>query len=605
MPQTPAERSLASLPEVVGHAADWVHCDSHHGPLAERLFGRAYVVERIGAALDLAAGAPDSFRFVTVDGRVVAPGGLLHLNASASAPGLISRKAEIRQLRAQLDDDETRLEQETRAKNALEACIADVQLQREARLRDSAVAQKSHAEQQTLAARLGDELTRLERELSVIESELRGLRESLAADEQELARLQGEQAAADDSRATHESRVDALQRELNDLSEALSELTRRLTEARIEVGRVNERRAASEQALRELQERVAGLSEERAVAEREADEADQAIEANDAELAQTTARMTAVEGAAGEQQAQLEGLQQRRQALRAQVEQCSGAGREIHAAIEALGREHHERELALREMEVRQEDLAARVSDELELDLAALHAGYEPVEQDWGAIKDEIEALRLKIQRLGNVNLDALHELEALQPRYDGLLTQRQDLLDAVAQLEQLIIELDDESRRRFNESFAAIREHFQGLFRKLFGGGKADIILEDPEQPLECGIDIIARPPGKEPQSISLLSGGEKTMTAVALLLAVFKSRPSPFAIMDEVDAALDEANVGRFNDCVQEFLAHSQFVIITHNKRTMQSADVLYGVTMEETGVSKRVSVRFDDRADTPNVA
>jgi len=142
-------------------------------------------------------------------------------------------------------------------------------------------------------------------------------------------------------------------------------------------------------------------------------------------------------------------------------------------------------------------------------------------------------------------------------------------------------------------------------MFRKLFGGGKADIILEDPEQPLECGIEIIARPPGKEPQSISLLSGGEKTLTAVALLMGVFRSRPSPFAILDEVDAALDESNIERFNNVLQEFLSHSQFVVITHSKRTMASADVLYGVTMEEPGVSKRVSVRFEDRVQTPSVA
>jgi chromosome segregation protein len=130
-------------------------------------------------------------------------------------------------------------------------------------------------------------------------------------------------------------------------------------------------------------------------------------------------------------------------------------------------------------------------------------------------------------------------------------------------------------------------------------------VILEDPENPLECGIEIIARPPGKEPRSITLLSGGEKTMTAVALLLAVFRSRPSPFAILDEVDAALDESNTERFNSVLHEFLSHSQFVVITHSKRTMACADVLYGITMEEPGVSKRVSVRFDDRVHTPSVA
>src|SRR5207253_1995161 len=148
-----------------------------------------------------------------------------------------------------------------------------------------------------------------------------------------------------------------------------------------------------------------------------------------------------------------------------------------------------------------------------------------------------------------------------------------------------------------FAESFAAIRTHFQELFRKLFGGGMADILLEDENDILESGIEVIARPPGKELRSISLMSGGEKTLTAVALLLAIFRSKPSPFCILDEVDAALDEANIGRFTAVLRDFLDRSHFIIITHSKRTMAVADVLYGVTMQESGISKRVAVRFED--------
>jgi chromosome segregation protein len=229
-----------------------------------------------------------------------------------------------------------------------------------------------------------------------------------------------------------------------------------------------------------------------------------------------------------------------------------------------------------------------------------------PAEQDWEAVRAEIAELREKLARLGNVNLDAITELEELTPRYENLVAQRTDLLASIERLQALIAELDQESQTRFATAFNQIREYFQELFRQIFGGGKADIVLLDPEKPLECGIEIIARPPGKEPQSLSLLSGGEKTMTAVALVMAVFKSKPSPFAFLDEVDAALDEANTERFNNVLQGFLAHSQFVVITHSKRTMSSADVLYGVTMEEPGVSKRVSVRFENgRVQTPNVA
>jgi chromosome segregation protein len=199
------------------------------------------------------------------------------------------------------------------------------------------------------------------------------------------------------------------------------------------------------------------------------------------------------------------------------------------------------------------------------------------------------------VERLGNVNLDAITELEELEERHAFLTSQRDDLYESHKQLERLIEKLNQESRERFRATFDQIRENFRALFRKLFGGGRADIVLEDPDNVLESGIDILAQPPGKDLQTISLMSGGEKSLTAIALLMSIFKSRPAPFAILDEVDAALDEANNERFNRIVQEFVSESQFIIITHSKWTMNTADRLYGITMQEPGVSTRVSVEL----------
>jgi chromosome segregation protein len=223
-------------------------------------------------------------------------------------------------------------------------------------------------------------------------------------------------------------------------------------------------------------------------------------------------------------------------------------------------------------------------------------------------VREELEArvdrLRRKVKAIGNVNTDALDSLEELEVRYETLSRQLQDLEQAKSALEDIIRRINGESRRIFLETFETIRGHFQELFRKLFGGGDADIILEDPDDVLECGIDIVARPPGKELRSISLLSGGEKTMTAVAMLFAMFKSKPSPYCILDEVDAALDDANVDRYATVLKEFVEMTQFVVITHRKRTMTAADVLYGVTMEQAGVSKRISVRFEDVSDNGEI-
>ncbi|MEW4530352.1 chromosome segregation protein SMC [Maioricimonas sp. JC845] len=216
-------------------------------------------------------------------------------------------------------------------------------------------------------------------------------------------------------------------------------------------------------------------------------------------------------------------------------------------------------------------------------------------------VRDELEGkvnrLRRKLKLMGTVNTDALQDLEELETRYEHLSSQLNDLEEAKSTLEEIIRRINVESKRLFLETFDAIQVNFRDLFRKLFGGGEGDIILEDPENVLECGIDIVARPPGKELRSISLLSGGEKTMTAVALLFAMFKSKPSPYCILDEVDAALDDANVDRYVSVVKEFTDMTQFVIITHRKPTMTAADVLYGVTMEQAGVSKRMSVRFEE--------
>ena len=215
----------------------------------------------------------------------------------------------------------------------------------------------------------------------------------------------------------------------------------------------------------------------------------------------------------------------------------------------------------------------------------------------WEQVKAEILDLRGRIERLGNVNLDAIDEQETLEKRHEFLSTQVEDLNASRGQLQQLINRLNKKSREQFQQTFEQIRGHFQEIFRKLFGGGRADIVLEEAEDILDAGIEIIARPPGKETRSISLLSGGEKSMTALALLFAVFKTKPSPFCFLDEVDAALDEANNERFNALVQEFQEHSQFIVITHAKRTMSIADVLFGITMQQRGVSKKISVRFEE--------
>ncbi len=603
--QPPASQDYREAPGFVARAADWVRCEEAYRPLAEFVLGRTIVVDVMERAMALAQGAPAGYTFVTLDGDTVESDGRLTLGAAKGLVGLISRKAQIRQLQGEIDEIETQLEQTTRARAELEAQRSDQRVQREALLERIATTQKHHAEARTELVRLDDERRRLEREITALRGETDELGRTAEQLREQLRRVEAEHSECAQDQQAHESQIEALDGQVRQMEQRLEAASQELTAARVEAGRAAERCSARQRALEAQRQQLQTLHAQREAAEREAREAQERIAAAQEECRASEQRREELAAALQSQRGEVLRQRERRQEVRQQLEACGASVRDLHGEIEQADAQLREIEVALRESEVRKESLVSRVADELGIDLAALYERYEHTEQDWEAVRAEIEELRGKITRLGNVNLDAIAELEELTPRYENLVAQRDDLLESIERLDKLIAELDEESRTRFLACFEEVRENFHELFRKLFGGGKADIILEDPERPLECGIEIIARPPGKEPRSISLLSGGEKTMTAVALLFAIFKRKPSPFAILDEVDAALDESNIDRFNNMVHDFLTRSQFILITHSKRTMQTADVLYGITMEEPGVSKRVSVRFEERVDTPVVA
>ncbi|HLX44342.1 MAG TPA: hypothetical protein VKR43_12945, partial [Bryobacteraceae bacterium] len=246
-------------------------------------------------------------------------------------------------------------------------------------------------------------------------------------------------------------------------------------------------------------------------------------------------------------------------------------------------------ETSRKELNAAASEVAALQTEPIELD----EAGVAEAEHRYKDVRDKIEGL-------GPVNPQALEEFQEAQQRYDFLNTQRQDLIDSIRDTEKAIQELDTESRRRFKEAFDAINEHFRQMFQTLFGGGQGEMRLTDETNLAESGIDIVASPPGKRLQNVLLLSGGEKSLTAMALLMAIFRYTPSPFCILDEVDAPLDEANIQRLTRLIKEMSAETQFIVITHAKRTMEAAQALYGVTMQEPGVSKLVSVKFDPPAE-----
>jgi chromosome segregation protein len=279
-----------------------------------------------------------------------------------------------------------------------------------------------------------------------------------------------------------------------------------------------------------------------------------------------------------------------------QLAELGEAIKELRPLGESCQEERSQIQLALAEKRLNLQHLADNLREKYDTDLESLtqQAGDDVPSRDQLLL--DIEDLRGRLDRMGEVNLAAIGEYEELTSRFQFMSRQKEDLEKSIADLQQTIVKLNRVCRLRFKESFEAINEKFEVIFPRLFRGGKAKLVLTDENDYLETGVDIVVQPPGKKLQSITLLSGGEKALTAVSLLFAIFLTKPSPFCFLDEVDAPLDDANLDRFNDMIHEMSSHSQFVLVTHNKKTMESAEMLYGITMAEPGVSKVVSVRMN---------
>ena len=321
-----------------------------------------------------------------------------------------------------------------------------------------------------------------------------------------------------------------------------------------------------------------------------------------AQLAQIQTEKTQIldslSAAKEEQNAKLTELLTQRQALQAQLR---AQDEELSVCRETLSQamvQAQEAEFQARSLDQDRLRFEQSLRDTYQLSMDEARASHADVVPD----PEELARVKRRLEAMGAVNLAAPEEHAQLEERYQFLLTQQQDLLKAKDDLHQAIAKINATTREQFKTTFEQVRTNFRRLFTTLFQGGEADLVLTDEHNLLESGIDILVQPPGKKLQNITLLSGGEKALTAIAVLFAFFMVKPSPFCLLDEVDAPLDEANVGRFIRIVKEFSSKTQFIIITHNKRTMELADVLYGVTMAQLGVSSLISVKLESTSKTP---
>ena len=599
----PADINLAgqvpSDPAILAGAMDWVRCDSSVAGAVQSVLGRTLIVASLADAARIAAVNP-LWRFVTQAGEILEADGHVRIGAGQNAAGVIWRKSELADLARRLTDSQDRIDQLTERRRQIrtDRQHADGLI---SSLRTAVYeANTERVEQQSLLERAGEQITELRREEPLLDSEVRQLAEQIeqaVRKEHEAQQRAGELEAL---RQEREAAIAALQVRHDEAAKRQEALNADMTSARVAVAEAQQKRAALRDTIGRLQRacegtrvELEGLRRQIEQSRQRQQEAQQGIAQGQNEIHTLLEQKAELTREAAETAESRRGLEQRLAEIRASV----AAARKSH---EGLANQLNALRVQLGEAEVRIEGLIARTKEELNLDLPSSYALYRHDEgRDWEAVRQEIADLRGKIERLGNVNLDAIAEQDELTQREKFLAGQLEDIKSSQGQLAELIKRINAESRRRFEESYQAVRSHFNDLFRKLFGGGKADILLSNPDDALESDIEIVARPPGKELCSITLMSGGEKTMTALALLFSFFKARPSPFCLLDEVDAALDEANTGRFTQLVREFLSSSQFVMISHSKRTIAMADQIYGVTMQEPGVSRQISVKFEEAA------
>ncbi|MDD5327994.1 MAG: chromosome segregation protein SMC [Phycisphaerae bacterium] len=590
------KKDLSGFPQIKGRLAEFVKGESKYAPLVWKLLGKTIVVDSIDSAIELAGKISGDYKFVTLKGEILSAGGAIRLGPLGKAAGLISRKSRLRQLdemiaavSTEIAELEGQIEKSTHTNEHLTKLCRELRTAvYEANTEKMQVGSKLAIYEQDIK-RLSEEQPLLASEIGLLEAQIAQSVQKEYDSKQKLQELE----EVDNQRTKH---IEELEARFAEQKAEQQSQTDRFADLRVALGQIAEQIKASKQAIASLQSQIQENQTAAETAQAEIQSCSEQSQQAQRDILESEAMVSElfVEKEKNQQsssllQEKVEELLEERNRTEQLLRQRRSEQSEVESAISAL-------KIELSQLEVKAEDLVERVRDELQMDLAAAYENYEQSQVNWDEVKEEITQLRGKIERLGNVNVDAITEQDELEKRNEFLSAQVEDLNKSKAQLQQLIGHLNTKSREKFKETFELIRTHFQQVFRKLFGGGKADIVLEDAEDILEAGIEVIAKLPGKETMGISLLSGGEKALTAIALLFSVFKAKPSPFCFLDEVDAPLDEANNERFNMLLREFQKESQFVVITHSKRTMSVAEVLFGITMQTRGVSKKISVRFD---------
>ncbi|KFE67127.1 chromosome segregation protein SMC [Hyalangium minutum] len=585
-----------SRPGVLGSAYAEVKYEEALQPVVRLLLGDVVIVQDLESARAYAAAGGPQCTLVTLEGEVVrADGTLTGGEREGAAVGALQKKREIAELSAQVAQVEERYNEILTRHYTLQKQMG----QAENVLKG--LAKNQHAEELNLANqekdlhKASEDLARVRERLTAVEADETQLAHSHGALVHEEENSRGEVAHGQADREGREERVRQLSAELESLKQRSDTASAELMGLRIKVAAGSER---GESARKELE----SLISQRKEMEERIYRLRATVGEGTARTDELTRKIEETEGGRGKRSEEhrqaaetLEGRRTGHAAASTEVREQDTVFRELRGRLDELMQGLSQISLKEREIALELEHLGAGIRErhqvELELELHRYHL-LAPLAPE---VQEELKELRAQVEKMGEINLTAIEEHAELTKRFDFLANQKKDLMATLEHLKEAISRIDSTSRERFKQTFDVVNEKFQAVFPRLFGGGRASLVLTNEGPGAEQGVEIVAQPPGKKLQSVNLLSGGEKALTAVALIFGIFLIKPTPFCLLDEVDAPLDEGNVGRYNEMVKEMSRQSQFILITHNKRTMEVADTLYGVTMEEPGISKLVSVKI----------
>ena len=591
-------RHVLTMPGCIGVASELVQCAPEYRAIIENLLGRTVIADNLDHGIPIMRAGGHSFRLVTLEGDVMHSGGsMTGGSAQSKVSNFLSRERELKELteklrtgRAELDAMKLRLQESQEKKAALRQEISDAL---------EAVHQQEIAvtREQARLDRASEALSAHRARMEQTEEAAVQLRENLADTERELSSIDLATDGVEMDQTAMENRTAELQKALSDARAAASAagdlvMTRTLQLSELRHGLDNLRRDQSHfdadrnQLLRDQERRAAQLAD--------MDELDRQ---DAAAIAQAEAELTRRRLAQQQQEEAAQAIETQRNAAQEHLRDLLRDIEGLHESYKRDGEKQHRLELTRQRVESEQRNLENRIWDTYKL----TYAGAEEFRQAEGFNEREADKrageLNAAIRALGSVNVGAVEEYAQTKARVDDLTAQQSDLRAAEADLRALIERLLEQMRVTFVDNFTRLQGYFSETFTRLFGGGKAELLLMDPEDPLNCGIEVNAQPPGKKLQLLSLLSGGERALTAIAILFATLKLKPTPFCILDEIEAALDDANIGYYADYLKEYSQGTQFIVVTHRKGTMERCNTLFGVAMEEQGVSKMVSVSLQD--------